>query len=381
MNWKKIYDLGVYIMELKKTKVFIIAPSGFGADGITSYIMTNYRKFDYSKLDITVGVTRIYGNEKTAEGWMLEIQNIGGHVVRLNRSGKNIIQYCCQFIDILRNEKFDVIHVHGSSSLIWLELKMAELCGVKRRIAHSHSTITNHPLIHKVLRNKLCKVATDCFACGNLAGKWMYGEHPYTVMPNGIDTKIFQFSKSERSSMRKSFGIDDETLVLGHVGNFNIEKNQKFLIDILKDLKGNIPNVRLYMIGSGETTEDVVEYAKNQGCWNKVLFLGQRTDVPALLQAMDIFLLPSLYEGFPIVAVEAQTSGLPVIVSDKITKEIALTDNVYFCSIDKGTASWLKIIKQCRECRNDREKYTLKICKAGYDISTTAQKLQKMYLS
>ena len=195
-----------------------------------------------------------------------------------------------------------------------------------------------------------------------------------TIIPNAIDLERFAFNPDKRKSLRQRLGLDGK-FVLGHIGRFAYQKNHSFLIDVFADVVRVKPEARLMLIGDGELRKTIEEKVVNLGLQDKVLFLGNRNDVADLYNVMDIFLLPSHYEGLPVVGVEAQANGLKCIMSDRVTEECRLTDNVYFISINQKARKWVDEIVKDEKKRN--REVIEKIKRAGFDIRESAKKLNR----
>lgn len=280
----------------------------------------------------------------------------------------------------MKNEKYDAVYLHGSSAIMSIELILATIHGVKVRVVHSHNTTCNHKKVDKLLRPIFYKSYTVALACGEDAGKWLYGERPFDIIKNGRNIDVYKYNAEKRKEVRKALNAADSTLLIGHVGNFNEQKNQAYLIQVLKEIiKENI-NVKLYLMGDGVTKPDVMSMVSEEQVDDFVVFTGSISNVPDMLQAMDVMLLPSIHEGLPLVAIEWQIAGLPCILSDKITKECAYTDLVHFLSLDKPRV-WAKetlaIAKNDRE--NNSEFLLNKTKENGYDLRENAYKLQKYF--
>ena len=259
----------------------------------------------------------------------------------------------------------------------------AWLAGAKVRILHNHTTDTKtegfRTILKRVLRPFAKLFANRYWACSNLAGEWMYGKKAVqsgkiTIIPNAIDLERFAFNSYKRKSLRKKLGLDDK-FVLGHIGRFVYQKNHSFLIDVFEEVVRVKPEARLMLIGDGELRKTIEEKVVNLGLQDKVLFLGNRNDVADLYNVMDVFLLPSHYEGLPVVGVEAQANGLKCIMSDQVTEECRLTDNVYFISINQKARKWVDEIVKDEKKRN--REVIEKIKRAGFDIRESAKKLNR----
>ena len=221
--------------------------------------------------------------------------------------------------------------------------------GVPVRICHNHTTAHwgegAKTFLKYILRpfNKI--FATDYFACGETAGRWMYGDRCFdagkvTVMPNAIDTEKFAFDPEARVRLRNELGIPQDAFVVGHVGRFMYQKNHSFLVDIFAELLKEKPSARLLLIGEGELMGQIQEKVRRLGIKDSVIFTGARQDVNKLYSVMDVFCLPSFYEGMPVVAWEAQANGLPCVFSDEVSKESEKSQNCYFVDINEAREKW-----------------------------------------
>lgn len=361
------------------TKIAVIFNKGFGTDGISSFFLNNYKYFDHSRLKCYLSFPYFIGEEQYARERLNDLKDNGDVFVHIE-SGNNLIKYCYKLYCHLRKQQFDLAYIHGSSCGIILEMVIAKLAGIKKVIPHSHNTTGNHIKLHRMLKPFVNSLATLRLGCGTEACRWMYGKKESIVIPNGIDVSAFKYNNEKRCYIRRLLNIKDDDIIIGHVGYFNEQKNHQFLLKAFADIRKHYSNVKLMCIGTGALQNDMIAKAKELQIYDDTMFLGQRTDVPVLLQAMDVFFLPSLFEGFPIVAIEAQASGLQILMSDKIAKEVALTDLVVSISIDNGTHCWLEAFKKAISIRYERGSYARTIIDKGFDISTTSSSLQQLLI-
>jgi glycosyltransferase involved in cell wall biosynthesis len=260
-------------------------------------------------------------------------------------------------------------------------LKAAKKHGVPVRIAHSHNSNQDKNLKYLIklyYRRQIPKYASDLFACGKDAGDWMFRGEPYTVMNNAIDSKQYVPNLQKRLSVRKMLGIPEDTFVLGHVGRFFPQKNHTFLLDIFAELKRLKEDAVLLLVGDGELRAEIEQKVKDLNLTENVIFTGVRSDVPDLMQAMDCFVFPSIYEGLPLTLVEAQASGLPCIVSDRVPIESKLTDLLIQVPLELGVERWADAV--VRHAALGRKITLEQIRLAGYDIKACAEDLQRYYL-
>lgn len=283
---------------------------------------------------------------------------------------------------IVKDNQYKVVHRHSDNSLMFVDLLAAALGGAKIRIAHSHNSNIDGKLsiaLHYFFRPILNIAATNKFACSNEAGKWLYGKrNTYRIIKNGIDLDKFNFSPSIRKKMRRLYNIDN-SLVLGHVGRFAEVKNHKFLLQIFKKVK-SIYNgsCKLILVGEGKLLEEIKKNSQDAGILHDIIFAGNQSNVSAWLQMMDVFVFPSLYEGLPVSLIEAQASGLPCIISDKISRECVITKSVYLLSLEDKIDLWVDNILKVKE--NERKSEKELIIKSGYDIKSIVNELAKLYL-
>lgn len=285
---------------------------------------------------------------------------------------------------IICEGQYDVVHSHRGPQGYYF-LSCAKRCGVKNRIIHSHLAQPNATTIRRIKNGILLQadkwVSTDLFACGKDAGITMWGKHNVNngkvhIMTNAIDADKFTFSNSIRQKMRKELGLGNGFTV-GIVGRIEEQKNYPFLINVFLEVLKTEPNAVLLVVGRGTEEKRIKKLAKEKKVDNNIQFLGIRRDVPELLNAFDVFVLPSLFEGLPVVLVEAQASGLPAVVSDTITTEMAVTDLISYMPLGDSVA-WSQKILSCKS--EEREKYAKIVGDSGYGICTQAKNMERYYL-
>jgi glycosyltransferase involved in cell wall biosynthesis len=354
-------------------KVLIINTVRFRLNGMTSVIMNYFREMNKESMQIDFVVI----NELSSE-LREEIFATGSKVFLLPRK-RNPISYIYQLNKLLAKEQYDIVHVHGNSAIMAIETLIAKKNKIPVRIAHSHNTTCSHMFFHKILYSLFRKSYTHALACGKAAGKWLFQNDPFEVLENGIDLRKFKFDENTRREYRGKIGVDNK-IVLGHVGNFIEQKNHTFLIDFFAGILKKNSNYVLLLISDGNLFDSIKERVRKLGIEDSVIFLGKTAEVNKYLQAMDVFVLPSLHEGLPVVLVEAQAVGLPCIVADTVSEESKMTDLLEFIPIN-GVDMWIKrILEMNLSDRNIKCKQAhIDIGKKGYDISTNADKLKKFY--
>ena len=353
--------------------------------GQESYVMSALTHMDLSEIKVDM-FTPYYCDNK---GYVEFIESRGGKITEgqmpfvVGGTRREIIPI---FERYLKTNNYDVVHIHsGSISVLAYYARVASKSGIKKVIVHSHSSgikeNIKHILIKLYASRLFIKYATDYCACSVEAARWKF---PASILPkvkilnNGVDLEVFKFKPEVREKLRKELEIDNETLVLGHVGRFTYEKNQVFLLDILKMYieKHHTGRIKLILVGDGNELVRVKDKAKKLGLSKNVLFVGASNNVSNYMQVFDVFLFPSLYEGLGIVGIEAQATGLPVIASTGIPKTMKVTDNVKFISLDEPER-WCSSIKSYN-CYRTLSAGSLVKAK-GFDLYDTSKIVKQLY--
>lgn len=358
-----------------KKKLLIISTVGLIYDGITNVIISYLKNMDKSHLEIYVAATI-----KVEEDIRDDIENMGGIVVDFPSRKSKPLLYMVDLIDFIRRNKIEIIHAHGNSGTLAIEMVAGWLGGCKKRIAHSHNTKCNQVKADKILRPFFNIFYTDALACGEEAGKWLFGNRPFSIIKNGRDIDEFKFNQRVRDEMREKYGVSHD-LVIGHVGGFYEQKNHIFLIKIFREILRKIPKAKLVLIGDGPKRELIESSVKDIS--DNVVFIGTTTKVADYLQMFDGALLPSLFEGVPLVVIEWQINGIPCLLSDVITDECAVTNTIEFLSLDESPKNWAEKIIKMINCHNRYENATeslKKIQLAGFDIKRSCKALEEIYL-
>lgn len=364
-------------MNIRPIRVLLILTGGLLDDGVTSWAKQIFSAMNHSSL-----VLEIIAWEDTKPEIIKEFSNLG-FIVKIIPSRRNHFgTYIKELNRILKNNHYNIVHVCGSSAIMSFELMLSRCAGVEMRISHSHNTTCSHKLADKILRPLLYASATDYLACGIEAGKWLFDKKNFTIIPNGKNLSEYSFSPQKRRTYRNSLGLSAENIAIGHIGRFNEQKNHRFLVGVFSELKKKCDRYKFFFIGSGELQNETKKLINDAGLDDVVFFLGSRSDVPSLINAMDCMVLPSLYEGFPNVVVEWQINGLPCVISDSITKECALTPLVSFLSLSESASEWANAIgtsfnHSCR--KRDSVNAVSAVSNAGYDITKDAETLRVFY--
>ncbi len=352
--------------------------------GIETMLMNYYRRIDRSKVQFDFLTHR----DKKGD-YDDEITALGGKIYHAPRLyPQNYIKYK-NYMDRFFQEhpEYQVVHSH-IDAMSAFPLYCAKRNHVKVRIAHSHNTSIDRDFkypIKMLARHKINHYATDFWGCGRDAVRFLFGEkvfldHNYTVLHNAIDAKVFQYNSETRKMIREQYGIDEGDVAIGNVARFTRQKNQSFLIDIFAEMKKLDSRVTLLLAGTGEDLEKIENKVRENNLGDSVKFLGVIDNVPQLLQGLDIFLLPSLYEGLPVVGIEAQAAGLITVASDTITDETKVTESFKQIDLNASASVWAEKILDLYKNAGKRESAYEEIKQSGYNIDEEVSKLGNTYI-
>lgn len=368
-------------IDSKKKPIRIAMIMGtMGGGGVESVVMNYYRNINKEKFQFDFIIDK--DSSIVPE---LEIKKMGGNIYRIN-SYRNLNKFFSDLKKIFVQNHYLVVHSHINTLSVF-PLFIAKKCGIPIRIAHSHSTAapgeTKKNVMKKFLRLFGTRYATHFMSPTKYAGEWLFGkqiaENQLFVLNNAINLNKFDFSESTRKMMRIELGYTDEDFVVGNIGRLAWQKNQEYLIKIFSHILLINNNARLLIIGDGPLKQHLVNAAEEYGVLKKVNFLSNRENIEDYYQAMDVFAFPSNYEGLGIVAVEAQISGLPIIVSKMVPSEAKISDNYISIPIeDDSVGLWTKSInryanKDIRKAEIRDEFLSL------YDIKIQVEKLEVFY--
>lgn len=349
--------------------------------GVSMITARWYRHIDKS----TFRFTFLSYNETTYEVFRDEIENHGGTIVALNAKSKLYVQYAYRLYKYIKNNRYDIVHVSsGLRFFNFISLFVCKLAGIKVRIVHSRNApIVTNRISGFFLKLLIKNIATHYFSISKNASVYMFTRgliksNKIEIIKNGIVPDEFTYNNEKRERIRLEMELG-ENFTIGHIGRFTKQKNHRFLLDIFRELLTLHPHSILLLVGEGELESEIRKQAENYGIINRIKFLGTRKDIPSLLNAMDVFVFPSLFEGFGNVGLEAQACGLPTFMSDNFPKEISVTENSYFVSLDRSAKEWAENIflfisherKDLRHC----------IVEAGFDMRNVVKQLECNYLS
>lgn len=347
-----------------------------GRGGLETMLMNYYRHIDRSKVQFDFLVHREFEADYDEE-----IKSLGGRIYHVSRLVPWSRRYKAELRRFFRTHpEYKIAHVH-QDCLSSVALQCAKDCGIPVRIAHSHNSNQDKNikyLFKRYYMRKIPETATELFACGKAAGDWMFGGKAYQLLPNAIAAEKYIYEEEKAKKIKKELDLE-KNIVIGHIGRFNPQKNHKFLIDIFEKCFEKNQKVRLMLIGDGEGRKEIENKVKERGLQDNVIFMGVRKDVPELLQAMDVFVFPSLYEGLPVTMIEEQAAGVPAVISDRVSEECIITkDLVKVEGLEETPEQWAgEILKQVKISKRDRSE---EIKKAKYDVETTAKWLEEYYL-
>lgn len=347
--------------------------------GAETMIMNLYRKIDRSILQFDFVV---HSNETGA--YEEEIQHLGGRIYRVPQfKGYNYLEYVRAWRKIFctrENDKVVHCHVRSTANII---LKIAKNMGFIT-IAHSHNT-SNGKGVSASIKNIMQKyIAADYyFACSKDSGRWLFGNkinnNNFFILKNAIDLERFQRNEFQRLQKRTELECTDK-LVIGVVGRFTEQKNPYYVLDILEQILKLKENVLLIWIGEGPLYEDILSKAREKRIQKYILFTGTIDNVEEYMQAMDVFLFPSKWEGLPLTLIEAQAAYLPCVISDVIDEEVICSDELVRCSLRCGAVQWAHWVLTCAYQKETQHSIIKKITDKGYNINDTAQWLQQFYM-
>lgn len=365
--------------EVQKKPIIVAQIMGkWVGGGVESVIMNYYRHLDHSKVQIDF----ICDEDSTRIPYD-EIKKLGGRVFLVPKY-QNLPKYLKALEKLFKENQYRIVH-SNINTLSVFPLYAAKKAGVPIRISHSHSTSNpkewKRNLVKNILRPFSKRYATDYFACSELAGRYLFGNKAFDqgkvkIIHNAIDIEKFKFDEVARKKLRKGFGIKDSTIVIGHVGRFVQQKNHTFLVDVFNEYYKKNPDSKLLLVGSGPLEDEIKKKVERLGLKDTVLFLGQRDDINKLYSVMDVFCLPSLYEGLPVVGVEAQAAGLPTIFSNRISKEVIVSSYAKIVSIQDTGFYVENINKATRSIKKQRSYATVF---EYMDINNEASTLEKIY--
>lgn len=344
-------------------KILLVATTRLCMDGLTEILLCCAKAAQGRQIGIALG-----------EGYTPELEAKLQQAALLHplpSRKRSLPSYIMALRRLIADEQYDTVYIHGNSATMAFDLLAAYWGGAKTRITHVHNC-AKQPLLKQLTLGTLLNWLVTCpVACSETAGKQLYRK-PFRVLKNGVDCSRFAFSTKIRETMRKELKLED-AFVVGHIGRFSLQKNQERLICIFAELLNKHPNTVLLLCGEGEDKDSCKKKAKELAIDDKVLFLGNVKDPQNYYQAMDVFVLPSLFEGLPLVGVEAQASGLPCVFSNAITKETQILPSCTFLPLNAGNDIWAETILNCKP--SDRAEAHNLVEEAGFTSETLNEQI------
>ena len=357
----------------KPIRLLIVNAVGPGYNGQMAFIMKYLRSMDRTGMKIGFVSIRM-----PPEPLRAELESLGVQVYALQRKRKPL-SYVRNLSRIIRREGYTIVHAHGNSATLALEMAAARLGGAHARIAHSHNTHCRYAAAHYLLKPIFSRLTNVRMACGEAAGRWMFGRAPFEIIPIAADPEAYRFDQAKRDAMRRALGVPEEYTLIGCVALFTAVKNHGFLLEAFALARRSAPQLRLVLIGDGPLRAQIESDIRRLNLSDAVMLTGAVTDVPERMQALDMLVLPSLYEGFPNVLVEAQMSGLPILVSDQVTRDCDMTGLLTYLPLQADV--WAE--KMACAVPVNRSITSEKGCSAaaahGYDVRKEAAKLRARY--
>lgn len=375
-------------------KILISVPHNLLYGGVQNYVLNILKNMDLSDLKIDIYFSQFNKSSDMFEEFKLK--NLKIYFGENNNNNKS--QNIKNLKKLMMKNHYDVIHINtGDLSYQVMNLILAKKYNIQKRISHSHNSVVPHYknlILLRKIKDSIYRLlirffSTDYFACSILAGNWMFGKKAFNkkgiVQYNGIELNKFKFNQNIRDQIRNELKIKDDTVVLGLIAYFNEQKNHSFLIDIFEQYHKKNTNSLLMLIGNGELKNEIINKVKQLNLTNYVLFIDPSKNGHTYYNAMDYFLMTSLYEGLPFVGLEAQISELPCILSDRITQEVKISETVSFLSISNTPEYWADYIdnthKNHKTNRNSNfEKLSELLTEKGYNIVDSSKIIRENYL-
>ncbi|APF22863.1 glycosyltransferase family 1 protein [Clostridium butyricum] len=377
---------------MKENIIRVLQVCALNAGGIESFLMNVYRKLDKKKI---VFDFINYFDENKEQFHENEAKSYGSKIYKTGSMNyKNVLirhyKKVKLLYEFLRKNKYSIIHIHASDVTSIEDAIVAKMVGIPKIIVHAHNTSISRDnnffyikiIVHKIVKNLWGYVATDYFACSKEAAKWMFSKklcsnNSVQIINNAVDFKKYIFNNDMRIQIRKELKVENK-FVIGHIGRMSYQKNHEYLIEIFNEVKKQYENSVLLLIGDGELKEKIREKVISMNLKDSVIFYGLTNEVENLMQAMDIFILPSHYEGLPLVGIESQAAGLQVIASDAISREMSITRNVTYLPLSCGSENWAREIIKYAYGYQRKEEYK-EFENSNYNINYISNKIENFY--
>lgn len=364
--------------EKKKMKILIVTTVAVGYDGLTSHIFSYVKNMN--KADLIIDLVSARGLDDQIKQ---ELNDIGfDNIYRLEYRDTNQIQYLIELIRLIKKNRYDILHAHGNSATLAVEMLAGFIGKCRIRIAHSHTTSCTHKWFHKLLKPLFNLCYTNGFACGIAAGEWLFGKKDFMVIPNGREISKYKFNSAIRGKYREKLNLNNDDIALVNIAAFEKHKNHKFLIDVYDGLLKKNENYELFLFGiAGSTLNCITEEIERRKLQKKIHIMGTRSNIQDYLQAMDILLFPSHYEGLAMTVLECQISGMPCILSNSITREVSILNTNVFLPINEGSDCWIEEIEKIDVKSAERNHVNAEkiFSDAGFNVEKNAANLKQIY--
>lgn len=361
-------------------KILIINTVPFIMGGMSTVIVNNLNNMNKNDMEITMIV-----NSRIEKIYEDILKKNGINIIVLERNYK-IFKYIYQLHRIMKNKKFDVVHIHGNSSTMAFESIPAYLNNIPIRIVHGHSIVSNNNILNKILWPLLSVTYTLGLSCSREAGISLFkNEKRFSIANNGIELKRYNFNENSRQEIRKELGLG-KSFVIGHIGFFNEGKNHKKLFEIVSCLKDKIDVRLLCVAGNYEVPEYINKLIEEYDIKSNIKILLRRKDVNKILQGIDYFIFPSKFEGLGLALIEAQATGIPCLVSTGVPKAVGVCyDLVRYLDLSEDSKVWADLVLDIKanmiKSRSENSNNAInQLKKAGYDITIEAEKLRQIYM-
>lgn len=357
----------------KKISLLLINTVPTRQNGQTMFLLNYLRNMDRSDIDIGFVATN------TVDDWVRsELCDMNVRLYEMPYRNRHAIKYMGELRKLIKADGYNVVHVHGNSSTLAFDMLAARMAGAPVRIAHSHNTRCKHIVMHRLLRPVLLRCANVRFACGREAGEWLFPGREFEVIRNASDGRAYGFDAAKRDEVRQRMGLTDR-VVIGTVAAICEQKNPLFLLEAFLKAHRKNGDLHLVMMGDGAMRAQVEDTIGRLGLQDCVTLTGRINDVPDRLHAMDVMVLPSLYEGFPCVLVEWQLNGLRALVSDAVTRDCDLTGKLEYLPLDEDIWAEKMAGVQPEDRTSESAECSRKVAAAGFDIHTEAARLKRRY--
>lgn len=351
--------------------------SGLKSGGVESMILNYCSLLDQNKYDFHI----LYQHEPSKKN-VDEFEKINFRLCRIPSKIKHPIKNFTATYKYLKNNNIDVVHCH-MTLMNFIPLIAARVLKIKVRICHSHNSDVRKKniivkLVEKILKKLCINNSTNLVSCGEDAGKYMYGNRKFEILHNALDLDKFKYNENIRNSIRKKYNIDDNCVLIGHIGRFTEQKNHKFIVDIISSMSNKNRDIKFMLLGDGELRQEIEQLVFDKNIQENVIFTGIVPNSNEYYSAFDLFILPSLWEGLPVVGVEAQAAGLLCIFSNNIDKK-CIIDNDKSCMLQLVVDDWNSKILEFINRGDSREINKIEFQRRGLDINEQSQILDNLY--